>query len=178
MWVYTVPAISQHFWHTEIGDASSPAYNEAGNWAGICFGAYSLFAAIYSIFMPRLARITSRKFVYSVSLLMGGLGYLSIYLFQNPHMIILSMVGVGMAWAAILAMPYAILSNAIPSRQMGIYMGIFNFTIAGPQILSGLFGGSILKNLFHERAIFILMLAGCSMIIGATTVFFVKDKAS
>lgn len=176
MWVYSTPAIAQHYWNTPIGDASSPAYNEAGNWVGIIFGAYSLFAAIYSIIMPRFAKATSRKFVYSFSLFCGAAGYISMYFFNNPNMLLLSMLGVGIAWAAILSMPFAILSSALPARKMGVYMGIFNFTIAGPQILSGLLGGNILKYAFNGHAIYILMLAGVSMLLGALTVFIVNDK--
>ncbi|MFT3737877.1 MAG: MFS transporter [Breznakibacter sp.] len=176
MWVYTTPAVAQHYWSTPVGDATSPAYNEAGNWVGIIFGAYSLFAALFSIAMPWLAKLTSRKTVYALALAAGALGYISMYLFNNPHMLILSMVGVGIAWAAILSLPFAILSSALPAKKMGVYMGIFNFTIAGPQILSGLLGGSILKIFFHGQAIYILMLAGISMLLGAIAVYFVDDK--
>jgi maltose/moltooligosaccharide transporter len=98
------------------------------------------------------------------------------YLFHNPNHLILSMAGVGIAWAAILSLPFAILSSALPASKMGVYLGIFNFTIAGPQILSGLLGGPILKNIFSEHAIFILVLAGLSMLLGSISVFFVKDK--
>ena len=176
MWVYSVPAVAQHYWGTSIEDSSSVAYNEAGNWVGIAFGAYSLFAALYSIAMPRLARITSRRFVYAISLAAGGVGFISMLLFHDPNMLIVSMIGVGMAWAAILAMPYAILSGSVPARQMGIYMGIFNFTIAGPQIVSGILGGVIVKNIFNGHAIYVLVLAGVSMLLGALSVAFVKEK--
>lgn len=175
MWVFTTPAVAQHFWNTAIGDSSSQAYNNAGDWVGIVFGAYSLFAALYSIVMPWFAKKTSRKFVYAFSLICGGLGFVSMYLFQNPNLLILSMVGVGMSWAAILAMPYAILSSAVPAKKMGIYMGIFNFTIAGPQIVSGVFGGILIKYLFDQQAILMIVLAGISMILGAISVYFVKD---
>jgi maltose/moltooligosaccharide transporter len=98
------------------------------------------------------------------------------YLFHNPNHLIFSMIGVGIAWAAILSLPFAILSSALPASKMGIYLGIFNFTIAGPQILSGLLGGPILKHFFSEHAIYILVLAGLSMFLGSLSVFFVKDK--
>jgi maltose/moltooligosaccharide transporter len=176
MWVYTTPAVAQHYWHTEVGDASSAAYNEAGNWVGIIFGAYSFFAAMFSIAMPWLARKTNRKTVYAGALVAGALGYVSMYLFSNPNMLFVSMLGVGIAWAAILSMPFAILSSALPAKKMGVYMGIFNFTIAGPQILSGLLGGNILKQFFDGHAIYILVLAGVSMLLGAISVYFVEDK--
>ncbi len=86
------------------------------------------------------------------------------------------MIGVGIAWAAILSLPFAILSSALPASKMGVYLGIFNFTIAGPQILSGLLGGPMLKNFFGEHAIYILVVAGISMLLGSLSVFFVKDR--
>jgi maltose/moltooligosaccharide transporter len=175
MWVFTTPAVAQHYWGTIPADSSSAAYNTAGNWVGISFAGYSFFAALFSILMPRFIKLTNRKFVYSFSLVCGSLGYMSMYLFHNPHFILLSMVGVGIAWAAILALPFSILSSSLPPKQMGIYMGIFNFTIAGPQILSGVFGGLILKFFFHENAILMLVLAGVSMLCGAFAVHWVKD---
>ncbi len=175
MWVFTTPAVAQHYWDTPLGDASSEAYNIAGNWVGVIFGAYSLFAALFSMAMPWLAKLTSRKFVYGASLALGGLGFISMYMFKDPNMLIFSMIGIGIAWAAILAMPYAILSSALPASKMGVFMGIFNFTIAGPQIMSGLLGGPIVKHFFGQNAMMMIVLAGVSMLIGALTVYFVDD---
>jgi len=175
LWVYSTPAIAQHYWGTATNDSSSVAYNEAGNWVGICFAAYSLFAALFSILMPKLTEYISRKTVYSSSLLLGGLGFLSMFIFKDPNFLIISMVGIGIAWAAILAMPYAILSGTLPAKRMGIYMGLFNLTVVVPQILSGVLGGPILKTFFNNQAIYILVFAGFLMIIGSFTVYFVKD---
>ncbi|PKQ61129.1 MFS transporter [Labilibaculum filiforme] len=176
MWVYATPAFAQHYWNTPIGDASSPAYNEAANWVGICFAAYSLFAALFSIVMPWFIRKTSRKTVYSFALVAGGIGYISTYFFHDQYMLLVSMIGIGFAWAAILAMPYAILSGVLPAKSMGVYMGLFNLTVVIPQIISGVFGGSILKIFFHEQAIYILVLAGVLMLLGSVSVFFIKTK--
>jgi maltose/moltooligosaccharide transporter len=176
MWVYTVPAVAQHYWHTEIGDSSSAAFNEAGNWVGISFAAYSLFAALFSLIMPFLMKAMGRKTVYSLSLLLGGLGYISMYFFANPNFLLISMIGIGIAWAAILALPYAILSSVLPAGKTGIYMGLFNLTVVIPQILSGLFSGLILNYVFNNQAIYVLILAGICMILGAVSVFFVKEK--
>ena len=176
MWVYSTPAIAQHYWGTKIGDSSSLDYNEAGNWVGITFAAYSLFAALFSLTMPFLMKKIGRKPVYSLSLLAGGLGYISMYFFSNPNMLLVSMIGVGISWAAILALPYAILSDVLPAKRMGIYMGLFNLTVVVPQIISGIFGGSILKYAFDNQAIYILMLSGVSMILGAFSVFLVKEN--
>lgn len=176
MWVYATPAIAQHYWNTPIGDASSAAYNEAANWVGICFAAYSLFAALFSIIMPWFIRKTSRKIVYSFALVFGGIGYISTYFFHDQYMLLVSMVGIGFAWAAILAMPYAILSGVLPAKSMGVYMGLFNLTVVIPQIISGVFGGTILKVFFHEQAIYILVLAGVLMLFGSVSVFFIKTQ--
>jgi len=175
MWVYTTTAVAQHYWGTAVGDSSSVKYNEAANWVGICFAAYALFAALYSIAMPAFVRKTSRKFVYSFSLILGGVGYISMFFFTNQYMLLLSMIGIGAAWAAILAMPYAILSGSLPPKRMGIYMGLFNLTVVIPQIISGIFGGLILKYVFNQNAIMILVLCGILMILGSVAVFFVKD---
>jgi len=174
MWVYTTPAVAQHVFGAPIGDSSSELYQEAGNWVGVLFGAYSLFAAIFSILMTRIARLIGRKTTYALALALGGLGYLSMYVFNTPYMLIISMVGVGIAWAAILAMPYALLSESLPADKMGVYMGIFNFTIAGPQIISGLVGGTILRSLFDNHAIYILIVCGVAMLLGASSVLLIK----
>ncbi len=182
MWVYSTPAIARHFWG--VTDSVSIDFNNAANWVGVIFGAYSLVAAIYSVIMPYFARVTSRKFVYATSLIAGGIGYVSMLFFggtsggANSSLLFISMIGVGMAWAAILAMPYAILSSSIPQSKMGVYMGIFNFTIAGPQILSGLLGGQIINFVPDKNPIYILVLAGVCMLIAAVAVFFVEDKSS
>lgn len=176
MWVYSTPAVAQHYWGTPIEDTKSAAFNEAGNWVGLCFAAYSLVAALYSIALPFLIKKLGRKVVYSISLAAGGLGYFSMYWFSNPNLLFVSMIGIGMAWAAILALPYAILSKALPAKRMGIYMGLFNLTVVVPQILSGLFGGSILKYFFAEEAIYIIVFSGILMVLGSISVFGVKDS--
>ena len=207
MWVYTMPAITQHIWGIEakwfdpnylesvanIPEHIAKAKGTAGDWVGIIFAAYSLFAAIASLFLAKVANKIGRKLTYSLSLLAGGLGYLSIMLMQNPELTVvnlvitqievpqgavdlfLPMVGVGIAWAAILAMPYAILAGSLPVKQTGVYMGIFNFTIAAPQIVSGIFAGWILTAIFDNQAVYIMMMAGVSMILAALSVYFVKD---
>lgn len=206
MWVYTMPAIAQHIWGveakwfdpdylsiTEVPAHIAAAKGTAGDWVGIIFAAYSLFAAIFSIFLANIAKKFGRKLTYSLSLIAGGLGYLSIFFLQDATIttvnlyiteidvpqgavsLFIPMIGVGIAWAAILAMPYAILAGSIPIKQTGVYMGIFNFTIAAPQIISGIFAGWILTAVFDNQAIYILMMAGTSMILAALAVYFVKD---
>jgi maltose/moltooligosaccharide transporter len=184
LWVYSTTAISQHYFGVPIDfDANTTtdptirrAFDEAGNWVGICFALYSLVAAIYSVIMPKLMDLTSRKFIFSISLLLGGLGFVSTFFFSNQYMLLFSMVGIGIAWAAILAIPYAILSGSLPAKRMGIYMGLFNLTVVVPQIISGVFGGPILRSFFGGEGIYILVLAGAIMILGAISVRFVDDQ--
>ena len=185
LWVYSTTAISQHYFGVPINynaetvtDTSiREAFDNAGNWVGICFAVYSLVAALYSIVMPKLIKMTNRKFVFSMSLLFGGLGYISTYFFNDQYYLLISMIGIGMAWAAILALPYAILSGSLPTQRMGIYMGLFNLTVVVPQIFSGIFGGPILRNFFGGQGIYILVFAGIVMILGAIAVRFVDDKS-
>jgi maltose/moltooligosaccharide transporter len=126
--------------------------------------------------MNKIADSLGRKKTYAFALIMGALGFLSIYLFKGEYALILSMVGIGIAWAAILAMPYAILSRSLPAGRTGVYMGIFNITVVVPQIISGLLTGPLLKYLFNDRAIYMIILAGISMLIASLFVFVVKDQ--
>jgi len=176
MWVYTTPAIAQHVYNLPVTDTSSEAYNDAGNWVGILFGVYNGVAALYAMLLPFIAKKTSRKTAHAISLLFGAAGLLSIYFIKDPDILIIPMVGVGIAWASILSMPYAILSGSLPARKMGIYMGLFNFFITIPQIVNGIFTGPLLKALFNSQAIFALIIAGVSLLIAAVSVYFVEDK--
>ena len=162
MWVYTTQGIAQHIWNTT--DPKSKDFNEAGNWTGVIFAAYSIFAALYSLALTPLANKFGRRNTYMLSLLAGGLGLLSMIFITDKNLLFLSMIGVGIAWAAILALPYAILSSSLPARQTGVYMGIFNATITIPQIFAGLAGGIVLK-LLDDKAINVIGVAGVSMII-------------
>jgi maltose/moltooligosaccharide transporter len=158
------------------GDTSSAAFADAGNWVGILFGVYNGIAALYALCLPVLARLTSRKIAHAISLIAGGAGLLSIFFIQDPDLLIFSMVGIGLAWGSILAMPYAILSGSIPPRKMGVYMGIFNFFITFPQIVNGFFGGMIVKSFYQGQAIYAIVLAGLFMICGAIAVLYVQDS--
>lgn len=207
MWVYTNPAITQYIWGIEakwfdsaylesigtIPEHIALAKGAAGDWVGIIFAGYSLFAALFSIVLTKIADTVGRKLTYSVSLFLGGLGYIGFLAFQNPEIthvnllftevdvpkgalgLMIPMIGIGISWAAILAMPYAILSGSLPAAKTGVYMGIFNFTIAAPQILSALVAGQILHYVFDNQAIYIIVLAGVFMLLGAASVYFVDD---
>jgi maltose/moltooligosaccharide transporter len=122
-----------------------------------------------------MAKATSRKTVHAVALIAGGLSLISIYFMSSPNMLILSMIGIGLAWASILAMPYAILAGSLPAKKMGLYMGIFNFFIVIPQIIAASMLGFITRNWFGGEAIYSLMLGGGAMIIAAASMYFVDD---
>lgn len=174
MWVYSISGIAENVWNSS--DPLSRAYNEAGNWNGVLSGIYGVFAAVFSIFMAKLADKAGRKKVYSISLLLGALGLASMYFIHDKYTLIGSMLGVGIAWAAILAMPYAILSKALPASKMGVYMGLFNATITVPQICAGLFGGLLFKYCAGGSSIFMMTIAGISMALAAASVYLVHEK--
>lgn len=174
MWIYTTSAITE--FHFGATDPTSVAYNAGANWTGVLFGAYSLFAAAVAFLLPVAAKIFSRKITHLIALIFGGLGFISIYFFKNPDLLLISMFGVGIAWASILSMPYAILTGALPANKMGIYMGIFNFFIVLPQILAASILGSITKHLFDGHAIYTLIFGGVSMIIAGLLTLIVDDK--
>lgn len=150
-------------------------YNEGADWVGVSFGIYNGFAAIVAFLLPVIAGYTNRKITHAISLVIGAAGLISIYFISSPMMILVSMVGVGLAWASILSMPYAILAGALPSNKMGVYMGIFNFFIVLPQILAASILGFIVGSLFGGQAIYALILGGFSWILAAALVVFVDD---
>lgn len=176
MWVFTTPAVATHVYGLSGSDHSSATYNEAGNWVGIIFGIYNGISAIYALFLPTIALKLGRKRTHALSLIAGGIGLISIYFVSDPFYLIFPMIGIGMAWASILAMPYAILAGSIPPFKMGIYMGLFNFFITLPQIVSGVVGGPIVKYLYNSKAIYSIVMAGVFLLIAAFCVRFVEDK--
>ncbi|WP_248722066.1 MFS transporter [Seonamhaeicola sp. ML3] len=175
MWVFATPAIAQHVYGLSHTDSSSTAFQDAGDWVGILFGVYNLVSAFYAFALPRIAKKVGRKKTHAISLIIGGIGMLSIYIMPDKNWLILSMIGVGIAWASILAMPYAILAGSISPRKMGVYMGIFNFFIVIPQIINALIGGPLVKYVYGNQAIFALVMSGVSFLIAAALVSKVKD---
>lgn len=167
MWVFTTPAIARHVYGCDIDDTSSARYSEAQNWTGVIFGVYNLVSMFFALTLPAIARRVGRRRTHAIGLFCGGLGLISIYFATSPEMLILSMVGVGIAWASILAMPYAMLAGSLPAHKMGVYMGIFNFFITIPQIVSGVANRPIVKYLFGDQAIYALVMAGVLLIVAA-----------
>ncbi len=177
MWVFTTPAIAQHVYGVPVGDTTSSLYADAGNWVGILFGVYNGVAAIYALLLPAIAKRYGRKGAHALSLTAGGISLISLFFISNPDYLLIPMVGIGMAWGSILAMPYAILSSSIPAKKMGVYMGIFNFFITFPQIINGFLGGYMVKYLFAGQPIFSLVMAGSLMVLAAIAVLRVKETA-
>jgi maltose/moltooligosaccharide transporter len=174
MWIYSTPALAQHLSNTT--DPTSAAYNKMGNWVGVLFAWYNGFAALFAFLLPVLAKKTSRPVTHMIALVAGGLGLISFYLFKDEKMLIISMAGLGLAWCSILAMPYSMLTKALPANKMGVYMGIFNFFIVIPQILAATLLGILTKHLFNGNAIFTIVVGGFSMIIAAFLTLRIKDK--
>ena len=174
MWVYTTPAIAQNFYGTT--DPFSKAYQEAGDWVGILFGIYNGVSAIIALSLPKIAQRIGRRATHALALSIGGLSFLSFSIIPDANWLILPMIGIGIAWGSILAMPYAMLANSIPPRQMGVFMGLFNMSITIPQIVNGITGGLILKYVFGGNPLYSIIMAGGLMILGAIATLFVSDK--
>ena len=175
MWVFTTSAVATHVYGLPVSDTSSETYQNAGNWVGVLFGTYNGVSALYALLLPAIAYKIGRKLTHALSLTAGGIGLISIYFIHDPDLLILSMIGVGFAWASILAMPYAILAGSIPPYKMGIYMGVFNFFITLPQIVNGIIGGPIVKYIYGSHAIYSIVMAGIFLLIAAFCVRFVED---
>jgi len=173
MWIYATPAITSHVYHTT--DTTSKLYNEGADWVNVCFSVYNGVSALAALALPLIARATSRRMTHLLCLTAGGLGLISIYFVQSPQLLLLSMVGVGVAWASILSIPYAMLAGALPANKMGYYMGVFNFFIVLPQMVAGVTLGFLTKNVFHNEPVLTLVFGGCAMILSGLLTLRVHD---
>jgi len=176
MWVFTTSSIATHHFGLSPEDTSSAEFGKAGDFVGYLFGLYNLFAIPFAFVLIPLAKKIGKKQTHSIALICGGLGLISLFFIKDRSLLWLSMVGIGFAWASILAMPYAMLIESIPQRKMGIYMGIFNFFIVIPQIINGIIGGPIVSGVFNKYAIYYLIVAGVLMLMGGIYVRFIKLK--
>ena len=174
MWIYTTPAIAQNAYGTV--DAASKPYQDAGDWVGVMFTVYSAVSAITAFLLPMLAKQIGRKYTHMICLVIGGIGLLSLIYIKSPTMLLIPMVAVGLAWSSTLTMPYSILAGALPPSKMGFYMGVFNFFIVIPQLIASAILGYIIKDIFHEQAIYALVIGGVAMVIGGILNFIVVDK--
>ena len=177
MWLYTTAAVTKHHYGTI--DTTSALWNEGANWVGVLFAAYNGFAALAAIAIPWMARRFGLRGSHLANLWLGGLGLLSIAFIRDPQWLLLSMVGVGFAWASILSLPYAMLSDSLPAAKMGVYMGIFNFFIVIPQLVAVSTLGVLLSKLFDGEPVRVLMLGGaCFLVAGACALLVRLPRAS
>lgn len=172
MWIYTNSAVtSYHFGSTDV---TSALYNEGADWASILMATYNGVSIFAAIIIPIVVRYLNLQYAHLINLTLGGLGFISFILINDPAWLVLSMVGVGFAWASILSVPYAILSNVLPAQKMGVYMGIFNFFIVIPQILAASILGFLIMKIFDNQPVYALVLGGGSMLIAGLLTLRVK----
>lgn len=172
MWIYTTKAVTGHVFGTT--DTTSKVYNDAADWVSVMFAFYSLVCALSAFGLPKLAALLGNRKAHLLALTLGGLSLISIYFAKTQTHLILAMIGVGIAWASILSVPYTLLSNSLPANRMGYFMGVFNFFIVIPQIVAGTILGFILKTFFNHEPVYALIIGGVSMILAGVLTLFVS----
>ena len=176
MWINTTPVVAGTFFASP--DPASAGYQEAGNWVGVLFATYNGVAAFAALaLLPWLARGVGKARTHMICLLAGAAGFASFFVITDPKWLIVSEIGIGIAWASILAMPYAILASSLPQRKLGIYMGLFNVFIVIPQLLVATVMGSIMKALFPGEPIWTMLAAALVMGAAAVAMLFVREPA-
>jgi len=185
MWLYTTDTLAQNVWGTAPSDTSSEAYNSAGNWVGVCFAVYNAVPMLMGFLLPSLASSLGRKMTHTLCLLAGGIGLFMMALMgstlhipglSDEYALFIPMIGIGIAWTSILAMPYAMLAGALPADRMGYFMGVFNFFIVIPQIIAATTFGFMLNHWFGQDPKYIIMVGGASIILAAIVTLAVDDK--
>ena len=175
MWIYGTPGVTSH--HYGAFDPTSVAYNEGANWWGVLSGMMFGVAAIAAVFIAGMARRFGCRLSHLINMCIGGVGLISFLFIDDPRMLAVSMVGVGIAWASILSLPYALLSSNLPAHKMGVYMGIFNFFIVIPQLVAASLLGLILREFFDLQSIYGLVIGGVLMIVAGLTALLVDKSA-
>ena len=176
MWIYTTPVVTQYVFHST--DVASKAYNDGADWVGVLFSIYNGVAALAAFALPLLVRRIGAVRTHMVGLLIGGASYASLLVIRDAHMLVLPMIGVGIAWASILTMPYVILAGALPQQKLGIYMGIFNFFIVLPQLLIATIMGGIIRAFFPADPIWTMLVAAIVMGVAALAMLRVPEPAA
>lgn len=176
MWLFFGPAIARRVFGAS--DPSSPSYDEGVNWGGVCFAAYSVVCFVVAFALPKLAARYGCGTVHAGALVCGGLGLLSTGVVTDRHWLLAAMVGVGVAWASILAMPYAMLARALPAHQMGVYMGVFNFFIVIPEIAAALTFQPLVRYVFGGNPLYVVLLGGASLLAAAGATLLVERPAT
>ncbi|WP_404420668.1 MFS transporter [Nibricoccus sp. IMCC34717] len=175
LWLYFAPAIARHIFG---GAPGSEAYQKGIEWGGLCFTVYNGVAFLFSFGLIALARHFTAKAIHTVCLLIGAAGFLSVSLWANPMLLLVSMVGIGVAWASILSMPYAMLANAIPAERMGFFMGVFNFFIVLPQIAASAILGPLVEHVLKGNSMAVVVAGGVSLVLSAACLRFVDASES
>jgi maltose/moltooligosaccharide transporter len=176
MWMFFGLTTAYHIFHAP--SVKSEIFDRGTEWAGWCFAIYSIVCFLVAFILPKVAKVAGRKLVHAVSLILGGLSLLSIYFIHDQVTLQFTMVGVGIAWASILSMPYAMLASAVPADRTGVYMGVFNFFIVIPEIVASLTFQPLVKNVFHDDPMYVVMMGGVSMLVAAALVARVHDAGS
>jgi maltose/moltooligosaccharide transporter len=176
MWLYFPVAVAHNVF--EAADQTSPLYTTGIEWAGICFGMYSAVCFGFSFFLPALAKMVGRKWAHSLSLLCGAFGLIAVAFIHDKNLLLLSMVGVGIAWASTLSMPYSVLAGSLPAEKTGVYMGIFNFFIVLPEIIASLGFGWVMNHLLRNNRLAAVVAGGVFMAIAAVLMQRVVDPGS
>ena len=174
MWIYTTQAVTQHIFGTT--DTTSKVYNDAADWVSVLFTVYNGVAAAVAFLLPVIAKKVGVRYTHLLALCFGGVGLLSIYFIGDKYLLLIPMLGVGIAWASILSMPYAMLSGALPAAKMGYYMGVFNFFVVIPQIVAATILGFIVKQFFQNEPIYALLIGGVSMIFAGLLTLRVNNR--
>ncbi|MBB5342932.1 MFS transporter [Tunturibacter empetritectus] len=173
MWLYFPVAVAHNVFGAN--DPTSPLYKEGIEWGGICFAAYSAVCFAFSFTLPWLAKKIGRKKTHTACLLCGAIGLISVVVIHNKYILLFTMLGVGIAWASTLSMPYAMLAATLPPERTGVYMGIFNFFVVTPEILASLFFGWIMTHFLHNNRIYAIIAGGLCMLIAAALMQRVTD---
>nr|HPR28648.1 MFS transporter [Chitinophagales bacterium] len=176
MWFYLTITITEHVFGAT--DPNSEQYADGLAWANLCFGYYSVVTFLFALFMPRLAVMMGNVRLHALCLLAGGIGLLSIALVHDKYVLLLSMTGVGIAWASIVSMPYAIIARDIPAKQMGIFMGLFNMFIVIPEVIAALGFGWVMRELLDNNKLHAVMTGGCFLLLAAILTLFAREKTS
>ena len=178
MWTYSNGAIAANCfgWDEIAANASEEAFQIAGNWVGVVFCVQAVGSLVWAAFLPKLEHWCGNKGAYAVSLIVGAIGFISVYYVTDPYVLWLSYALIGAAWAAMLALPFTIVTNAIKGGNMGYYLGLFNCTICVPQIVAALCGGLLLKYICAHVQAGMLVVAGALLLLGAASVFLIKEK--
>jgi maltose/moltooligosaccharide transporter len=176
MWLYFVPAVAHQVFGAN--DPQSPKYSEGVEWGGLCFGMYSAVCFVFSFALEPMARALSRRRTHGICLVAGALGLLAVMVIHNKYVLLLSMTGVGIAWASTLSMPYAMLAGSLPAKRVGLYMGIFNFFIVLPEIIASLGFGWVMNHLLDNNRVAAVVCGGGFLLLAALLAQRVTDRTS